>query len=325
MSEPQQLESIYLLTGSDRPKIGRVLERLRRRFGDDAVEHLSAAEAGGADAVASCNALGLFGGAGRLVIVEYVDAWRADDAAAVAAYVADPAPGCVLALVGESVRKDSQLAKTCAKHGAVLSFEVSKRELPRWVGEQFGLVGANADSNACRALIEVVGDDLMALASEIEKLAVWAGGEPIDDEAVELLAAPHAEAPLFAVTDSWGGRDGPALVAACEVALERSPDTPSSTIPRLLGNLTRHVGRVAKAQRLAEQGVRPADATRELGDSRRPVHRFVAEKAFAHARNYSREELEGVLVRLADLDRALKGGSRLPARLELERALVELT
>src|SRR5439155_1372659 len=81
---PPQLESIYLLTGSDRPKIGRALERLRRRFGDDAVEHLSAAEAGGADAVASCNALGLFGGAGRLVIVENVDAWRADDAAAVA-------------------------------------------------------------------------------------------------------------------------------------------------------------------------------------------------------------------------------------------------
>jgi DNA polymerase III subunit delta len=223
------------------------------------------------------------------------------------------------------VRKDSPLAKTCAKHGTVLSFEVSKRDLPRWVGEQFGLVGAKADRNACRALIEVVGDDLMALASEIEKLAAWAGGEPIDDEAVELLAAPRAEAPVFAVTDSWGGRDGANLVAACELAVERSPDPPSTTIPRVIGNLTRHVGRVVKAQRLAEQGIRPADATKELGDSRRPVHRFVAEKAFSHARNYSREEVEDVLVRLADLDHALKGGSRLPGRLELDRALVELT
>ena len=289
------------------------------------MEVLSAHAAGGDDAVASCNALGLFGGAGRLVVVEDVDVWKADDAAAVAAYLVDPAPGCVLALVGESVRKDSPLAKACTKHGSVLAFDVSKRELPRWVGEQFTLLGADADGNACRALIEVVGDDLIALAGEVEKLAVWAGGETIDDEAVVLLAAPHAEAPLFAITDSWGGRDGAALVAACEVALERSPDTPSSTIPRLIGNLTRHVGRVAKAQRLAEQGVRPADATKELGDPRRPVHRFVAEKAFAHARNYSREELEDVLVRLADLDRALKGGSRLPGRLELERALVELT
>jgi DNA polymerase-3 subunit delta len=324
VSKEQPLKPVYLLTGTDRPKIRRALERLRARFADGAVEVLSAQGARGEDAVAACNAMGLFGEGGRLVVVEDVEAWKADDASALAAYLADPAPASVLALLGEGVRKDSALVKACTKHGDVLSYEVTKRDLPRWVGEQFARLGAQADAGASRALIDLVGDDLVALATEAEKLAAWAGGEAIDAQAVELLAAPLASAPLFAVTDAWGGRDGAALLAACELALERSPDPPSSTIPRVVGTLTHHVGRVAKAQQLAEQGVRPGDATKELGDSRRPVHRFVAEKAFAHARNYSREELEDALVRLAVLDLALKGNSRLPARLELERALVEL-
>jgi len=259
-----------------------------------------------------------------LVVVDDVERWKAADASAVAAYLDDPAPASVLALVGD-VRKDSPLAKAAAKRGEVLVYDVTRRDLPRWVGEQFDRLGARADATACRALVDIVGDDLVALATEVEKLATWAGGEEIDERAVELLAAPQADAPLFAVTDAWGTRDRSALIAATELAIEHSPDAPSSTIPRIVGTLGSHVGRVRKAQLLAEQGVRPGDATKELGDGRRPVHRFVAEKAFAHARNYSRDELDDVIVRLAELDVALKGGSRLPGRLELERALSELT
>jgi DNA polymerase III delta subunit len=55
------------------------------------------------------------------------------------------------------------------------------------------------------------------------------------------------------------------------------------------------------------------------------MHPFVAEKAFAQAANFSVEELNDALVRLAELDARAKGGSRLPADLELERALVDVT
>ena len=64
-----ELAPAYLLTGGDRPKITRALVRLRAHFGDESVELLSARETSGEDAVAACNALGLFGGS-RLVVVE---------------------------------------------------------------------------------------------------------------------------------------------------------------------------------------------------------------------------------------------------------------
>ena len=48
-------------------------------------------------------------------------------------------------------------------------------------------------------------------------------------------------------------------------------------------------------------------------------------KLYAQARNFTEEELADVTIRLARLDHALKGGSRLSGELELERALVEIT
>jgi DNA polymerase III delta subunit len=55
------------------------------------------------------------------------------------------------------------------------------------------------------------------------------------------------------------------------------------------------------------------------------MHPFAAEKAFAQAASFSADELRQAVVRLAELDLALKGGSRLAADLELERALVDIT
>jgi DNA polymerase III delta subunit len=54
-------------------------------------------------------------------------------------------------------------------------------------------------------------------------------------------------------------------------------------------------------------------------------NRFYVQKLYDQARNYSAEELGDAIVRLADLDHALKGGSRLPGELEFARAVIEIT
>src|SRR2546423_14019101 len=131
-----ELKPVYLITGGDRPKIRRALRGLRDRIGEDATELLSAHEASADDAVAACNSLGLLGGIGRLVVVEEVDRWKAADAKVIAAYLASPAPDTVLALVAAELKKDSALAKACAKAGDVLVYDVPKRRLGEWVAEQ---------------------------------------------------------------------------------------------------------------------------------------------------------------------------------------------
>ena len=88
----EELKPAYLLAGTDRPKVDRALQRLRTRFQPDAVEMHAAAESSGADVVAAANALGLFAGDGRLIVVDGVEAWKADDVKAVGAYLKRPAP-----------------------------------------------------------------------------------------------------------------------------------------------------------------------------------------------------------------------------------------
>jgi DNA polymerase-3 subunit delta len=315
-----ELKPVYLLHGSDRPKIARAVRRLRDRIGDDATEHLNAREAAGPDVVAACNAMGLFTGEGRLVIVDEVERWKAADVKEVAAYLASPAPATVLALVADELKGDSALAKAVAKAGQVLAYEVTKRKLPDWVAEQFGRFGAKADADACRALIDIVGDDLDELTTEIDKLATWAAGDPITLRDVEQMAAGRAETAIFALTDAWGRRDVGAVLRAAEEIMERSHRPRSGELMRIIGSLVNHVGRVSRCQRLADEGVRAKDAAPKL-----KMHPFAAEKAFAQAANFSADELGDALIRLSELDAAAKGGSRLPADLELERALVDVT
>ena len=315
-SEP--LRPVYLLTGSDRPKQLRALHRLRAHFGAECVEQLSADSASGADAVGACNALGLFGaeGGGRLVLVHDVERWRKADIEAIGAYIGDPVEGTVLALIAEELPKGSALLALVEKHrGQVLRYEVPKpASLHGWVHKELGRLGVTADADAARALVELVGEDTIALAGEVEKLAAWADGEPVTRKEVEQLAAPGREAAAWALSDAWGARDLPALLAACDLALEKKE-------PFLLAvSLASHVGRVRAAQALAEEGL----GVREVA-SRLKIKDFPARKALQHAERYSREELDSALVRLAELDAAIKGASRLSVELELVRALIDVT
>jgi DNA polymerase-3 subunit delta len=315
-----ELQPAYLIGGSDRPKVDRAVARLRSRFEADAVELHDATAASGEDAVAACNAMGLFGSGSRLVLFEGVEAWKAPDAKAIAAYLASPAPGTTLGLVAAELRKDGSLAKAVAGRGTLLIWDVAARAVPKWVAEQFTVHGTSAEPEACRLLADLVGDDLYELASEIDKLVTWAGGQAITADDVEALVAPRAGSPPWDLTDAWGARDVGGVLRATERMLDRTGDPVSKTIPRLLGSLTKHVRNARAIRRLDDEGVTSQEAASRLG-----LKPYPAQKLYAQVRNFSGPELDDALIRLAELDHALKGGSRLASELELERALVEIT
>ena len=312
------LKPVYLMTGTDRPKIETALARLRRHFTPEAIETASALDTSAEAAAALCNAGSLFGDA-RLVVVSDAERWKAADVKALDAYLAAPAPDTVLALVASELRKDSALLKSCKKAGDVLAFDVP-RKMAAWVAQRFEQAGARAEPDAVAALVLIVGDDPHALASEVDKLVTWADGEPIGEREVEALAAAVAETPTFELTDAWGRRDPAAALDASETIFEREGRPRRDTAPRLAAAMASHVARVRSCQRLAAEGVRPRDAAGRL-----KMHPFYAEKLFGQAERYSPDELGDVVVRLAALDLALKGDSRLTPDLEVQRALVDAT
>ena len=205
---------------------------------------------------------------------------------AIEEYLASPAPGTVLALVAEELKKDAALTKACAKIGDVLAYDVAKRKADAWVAERFKQAGVRAQPDAVAALVQLVGEDFHQLANEVDKLALWAGDEPIGEHEVEQLVAAVAETPTFALTDAWAQRDAGRTLEASETIFEREGRPRRDTAPRLAGALGNHLAFMRRCQRLAAEGIRARDAASTL-----KRHPFYVEKVFGQAANFTEDEL----------------------------------
>jgi DNA polymerase III subunit delta len=321
VAQPQPLEPVYLLTGMDLPKIALALRRLRARFEAGSVELLTAESTSGADAVAAANSLGLFGGGERLVVVEEIDRWKQADADAVAAYLQSPTSGSVLALVGNPA-KLAGLAEECSRAGETLRYDVPIRkqrgretqDFPAWVRGQLQRGGVQFEHDCADRLVEIVGTDTFALQSEIDKLATWAAGQHVTVGDVEALTVPTAETSATTLMNAWGSRDESTALRTCEAELRGEPEP-----FWLAGRLATYVGRVRAVQGLLDEGLGVQEIGKRLG------LRFPPRREAAVSAGFTGDELEAAVVRLAELDLALKGGSRLDPVLELERALLDVT
>jgi DNA polymerase III subunit delta len=310
------LKAAYLVTGTDWPKLDAALTRLRRRFAEDAVEQLSGAEADGGAIVAACNAIGLLAEQ-RLVLVRQAEELDEASAEVVAAYCRDPAPDVCLALFAATSLPDGHpLAAAMAAGGEVLRYDAPDRKAAAsWVARRFTDQGVRCGMPAARRLVELAGEDVGDLALEVDKVAAYCAGGEVEVEDVELLVSASLDVKPWDITDAWGRRDAASAVALATADMERPDD-----VHRLLGSLLSHVRKVRRALVLSEAGASQADVAKDLR-----VKPFPARKLIEQSRRFSEEELAGAIVLLGALDVAVKGGSRLDPRFELELALADIS
>jgi len=216
----EPLRPAYVIWGEDRATIDRALARLIvrvQREGGMAPERLRAEDVPPEDVVAACEALSFAGL--RLVLVDGADGWKADAAGALLDYLAAPNPGTCLALVA-SGQLTPKLHAAIAELGGELRYgpdpKAKGRERTQWLVEHFRQevhrAGGSAPPAVARAVVERVvvdrpdarrgGIATMELAREAEKLAAYAGGQPVTQEMVEALVAPHPDAKAYELADA---------------------------------------------------------------------------------------------------------------------------
>jgi DNA polymerase-3 subunit delta len=309
------LAPVYLICGTDRPKVLRAVARLRARVvAEGGSEELyDALDTEPRAVAAACEQLGLFGG-DRLVLVSGVEVWNADPVKLLEPYFEAPSEGTTLALVaGPAMRKDHRLMKVLDGKRR-LAFDLpGERELPGHLRKEAQRLGAHLDGEALRLLIDIVGPDAIALETELDKLATYAGGEPIDAAMVEELAFRGDGVSAFAVTDAVASRERQAAFRTLERAFDAG-EKPHALLPMI----ARQLELLRQARRELEQGGSAGTLARRLG-----VHEFRAKKAISAAQAWSEREAALALCRLADADHSMKGGRRIDPELALERALAE--
>ena len=291
------------------------MTRLRARFPEESVEQIAVGGETDGDVVAACNALDLLGGP-RLVLVRNAEELELERRQAIAGYLTDPAPGTCLAIFGGAGFEPGEpLVQAVEAVGDVRFFDAPDRKrAAEWVVKRFSELGVRCPQPIARRVVELAGEDMGDLALEVEKLATFGRDSAPDEEEVARLVPASVDVKPWEITDAWGRGDAPAMIALAVADIER-PDEVSRVVAVLAG----HVRKVCRAAAMVESGAGQDEVAKALR-----LKPYPARKLVDQAQRFGRGELGAAVIRLAEVDIAVKGGSRLDPRFELELALAEI-
>lgn len=256
--------------------------------------------------------------------------------------------GVRLLISGGKPNRVRTFYKTLAKIGTVELFVALSAEDKDWAGkaesEALRLLkeaGKGIADEALSELVNRVGPNLRALASEVEKLTLYVGDRPeVTHADVELLTTKQKQARAFALGEALGDRDiGKLLRVLDEELWEMRVDKKKSEIGLLYGLISK-VRALLLLKELRQTGVlKPArdynsfksqvdrlPPTALSGDKRfNPLagHPFVAFRASLQADNYETPELILAMESLLEANRKLVSSDADEA-LVLQKVLVDI-
>jgi DNA polymerase III subunit delta len=150
----------------------------------------------------------------RVVVVRDVAALRKDARASLDRYLKDPAPDVMLILVAPAGEK-AKVDKALEARAATVEFApLTGDRVPRWITHHVeSVLGAKITSEAAELLQQATGNELAALAAELDKLASYTGGGTIDEAAVADVVGVRRGETLGDFLDRVAARDAAGALA----------------------------------------------------------------------------------------------------------------
>jgi DNA polymerase III subunit delta len=144
----------------------------------------------------------------RVVVVRDVAALRKDARAALDRYLKEPAPDVMLLLVAPAGEK-AKVDKALEARAATMEFTpLTGDRVPRWIIHHVeSVLGATITPEAAELLQQATGNELAALAAELDKLASYAGGGTIDEAAIADVVGVRRGETLGDFLDRVAARD----------------------------------------------------------------------------------------------------------------------
>ncbi len=313
----EKLKPVYLITGSDGPKVEKAIRRLRERVASDSGTDLNidVFDASASPALEVLQAAGTppFGDGVRLVLVKNSGFFSKPDKDAICTYLSDPPAHAVLALTGGGIRKNEALYKAVQAAGQVLSFESpSPANMPRWAQEQAAGLNLKLGSREARRLVFLTGADQRAIIAELEKLSAYlGGGAAVGMEEIDDLCWVSSEVRIWDLTDALGAKNRAAVFRHLEamLAIQTAPATAFFSIAR-------HLRLLAEVVAARDRGEDAAGAARALG-----LKPYPARKLAEQSKGFATAQLRQAVRIIAELDADIKGRVDIPPDLALEMAL----
>jgi DNA polymerase-3 subunit delta len=244
------------------------------------------------------------------------DTIKEDDEKLLENYLKRPSESSVVIFVANELDKRRKMAKLLLENTVAVEFtSLSDFELTAWAKTKEKELKTKFDDNGLRTLLNLVGNDVRKLTTEIEKLSTAALPEGIiTKELVESLTPNSKEITNFALTDNLmsGNRQ-----KSLEVLHKILNDGAEPLM--LLGLIANHYHRLFLAKELMNEGVERREVARIM-----KLPPFKQDDFLANARRTNADKLSNALKKISETDLAIKTSKATP-RLQIEMLVCELT
>jgi DNA polymerase III subunit delta len=266
----------------------------------------------------------------------YTRGAKKDEFAALERYFSSPNPQALLVFIADFLRitndtrrmemddknRFERLQETLGKHcGIVELARVNDEDAMRWAVATAQAAGVKLEPDAARELVDALGADMMLVASELEKLLLYASGRGrITLGDVETMVLGAKQRSLYELTDAISAKDRVRALALLHGLLNSSDAGEDAAIGHLY-MLARTFRQMLVIQ---EKNVRDTRAIWQALWQGFRIPPFAAEDLIRQARRYkSRRELTRALRMVARADLELRS-SPPDKRLVLERLVYDL-
>jgi DNA polymerase-3 subunit delta len=313
---------VYLLVGEDTYRLEKVMAHLREDLlgpGGAAFNyHAYQGDQTGIDSVLQQALSYPMLGGRQLIHLRDVDKCVASAAAesALLGYLADPSAASILVMSATRVDGRKRWVKTCREAGYFFDFSPPRgAELSQWVRKTAQLAGVPLTGGLADLLIDLVGEDLYALAAEIEKLGllVEASGAELDSDRLEHWIVQQRMGEVFDLTNALTPGDAvPGLrVWRRQAAWGRGA---MDQAPLLLSRLRK----MALVVSLEAEGFSAREIPSVIG-----MHPYACQQLLRAAHQLGPDRLQHALAACQRCDARLKG-SAVPPDIIMERTIIEV-
>jgi DNA polymerase-3 subunit delta len=252
----------------------------------------------------------------RVVVLRNADKFISANRETLEKYFDNPCPTGVLVITASGWDGKTRLAKKLPQAGTLYDVKPpSEKELPgRLVAYAQDAHSKRLEYGAAQFLVELAGDNLPCLYTEVDKLAAYAANEKaITNAHVEALIGRNREFDAFEVIESClQHKPGPAIER-----LRKMFDEDKSAEYTTVGAFAFHFRRMFTAKKMLQEGYSQYD----VAGKARIWHNKEAQ--FAMLRRLTLKQIGDQIQQLAETDYAIKRGQAQP-RIAIEQFVLKM-
>ncbi len=251
----------------------------------------------------------------RVVIVNQAEKLKEAEQDSLTDLIKALSPRSTLILFAPDLDRRKKFYKTLREGSCVAEFPKLKGpELERWAEAFARKQGYRISTPAIRKIVDLAGSDLQTLATELEKLLLYAGNtKDVPDSAVEDLIRASRQQSIFDLINAVGRHDRSGALKSL-ANLVSMGEHPLVVVVML--------ARYCRQMLIAQEGLLQGSSTREIGIAAQ-IPPYFLNDFLRQARSTSPGSIREMFVRLADIDRSLKSSS-LDGRILLENLICGL-